>query len=292
MESGANSLTKSGGVVKILVTGATGNVGRELLAQLEKTEHTVVAAARDKRCQSDHPKQAFVDLARGIGPEQSFDAIFLMRPPQLADPEPFRRFLDRYDRSTRIVFLSVQGADSRSYLPHAKIEALIRDMGFDHCFIRPSYFMENLLTTLAPDLKENGRIYLPAGNLTLDWVSVSDIAACAMAALTRQTDRKALTVTSGRLLGFAEVLTIVNAAAVTEFRYVPASLLGYILHERRNGSAWSFIAVMLLLHFLPRFGRPIEDSGDIQSTLSRRPESLEHWAERNADAFRQLAASG
>ena len=128
-------------------------------------------------------------------------------------------------------------------------------MGFAHSFVRPAYFAENLTTTLAPELRRAGRIYLPAGRLKLDWVSVRDIAAVAAAALTGATDRPAITVASGRGIGFGPALDIVNRAAGTAFRYEPASLPGYLRHARGQGMGWGMIGVMLLLHFLPRFSR-------------------------------------
>lgn len=277
----------------ILVTGATGTVGAQVLSALAGGEHRLFAGMREpaRATVPDGVTPLAVDFETGRFPDQRFDAIFLMRPPQIADPAPFRRVLERCDRGTRIVFLSVQGAESRAYLPHAKIEAVIRELGFAHCFLRPAYFMENLTTTLAPELAGAGRIYLPAGKLKLDWVSVHDIAAVAALALTGETDRSAIAIASGRMRGFAEALDAVNAAAGTAFRYVPASLPGYIRHARRRGMAWSMIGVMLLLHFLPRFSKqaPGPGVGEAEAVLGRPLETLEDWATRNANALRALS---
>lgn len=275
----------------ILITGATGNIGSEVLAALAGQGHRLFAGVRDP-AHAQLPGDVIpvaIDLAAGTGPEQAFDAIFLMRPPQIADPAPFRQFLAPHGRATRIVFLSVQGAERRGYLPHAKIEAVIRDMGFAHCFVRPAYFMENLTTTLAPELKRTGRVYLPAGGLALDWVSARDVAQVAAAALTGETERASVSVASGRTLGFAEALAAVNRAAGTGFRYVPASLPGYIRHARSQNLGWGIIGVMLLLHFLPRFRRAAVVAGEVEAVLGRPPEKLEDWALRNASALRALA---
>ncbi len=279
---------------RLLVTGATGNVGREVLGALAGTPHKVVAGLRDpSRWAEDGPAVA-VDLATGTGPEGPFDAIFLMRPPQLADPAPFRAFLDRYDRATRIVFLSVAGAERKSYLPHAKIEAAIADMGFAHCFVRPGYFMENLVTTLAGELASSGRIVLPAGRLGFDWVSARDVGEIAARALTDGQTPDALRVTTGMTQGFAEALDIVNDAAGTRFRYAPKTVAGFVRHARRQGQDWPFIAVMLLLHTLPRIAREQARAGDVEAVLGRPPETLAAWARRNAGALKDLerAAQG
>lgn len=279
----------------ILVTGATGNVGAGVLAGLAGSGHDIWAGLRDpaKASLPDGIKACRLDFATGEAPDRQFDAIFLMRPPELADPAMFRRFLAPLARRTRIVFLSVQGAESRRWLPHAKIEKVIAEMGFEAVFVRPGYFMDNLLTTLAPDLARDGTIYLPAGQLALDWVSVRDVAAIAVAALTGAITEPAITVGSGRLTGFAEVCTTVNAAAGTAFRYRPVSLPGFVVRSRRIGRDWPFILIMLMLHFLPRFTAPAPPAiSDLPRLLGREAETLAEFAARNRTAFRRLSGIG
>ena len=103
-----------------------------------------------------------------------------------------------------------------------------------------------------------------------------------------QAARAAVTVASGRLLDFDAALSAVNDAAGTRFRYVRASLPGYVAHARRRGTGWPMILVMLLLHFLPRFSRQQAVAGDVQAVLGRPPEMIEDWARRNRAALRAL----
>ncbi len=276
---------------RILVTGSTGNVGSAVLRQLRETGAEVVAGVRAPAPQAaPDARQVRVDFETGVTPDEAFDAIFLVRPPHLMDPALFRRFLEPFDRRTRIVFLSVVGAERLAFLPHAKIERVIEELGFAHTFVRPGYFMDNLTTTLWPEMQRNRRVYLPAGRLALDYVSVEDVAALAVAALLGRTTRKALVASGGRKTGFAEVCRIISATAGVEVRYVPATLVGYIGYSRGRGMAWNMIFVMLMLHFLPRFGRsrpPVP--GDVAPVLGRPPETLEAFVARRAETFRTLA---
>lgn len=272
----------------ILVTGATGNVGSAVLGMLDDTEHNLFTGTSAPRSWPNAIQGVPVDLRAGQGPNRDFDAIFLMRPPQLTDPAPFQQFLDRHDRSTKVVFLSVQGAERRTYLPHAKIEKIICDLGFNHTFVRPSYFMENLLTTLAPELRARQRIYLPAGELSLDWIAIDDVAACAVSALTGKTDVEAIMASSSAALTFAQAIAIANRVAETCFRYEKASVPRYILHERRQGTQWDMIGVSLLLHFLPRSVGEQDPQGDIQRFLHRPPVCLRDWARRHVRELRDL----
>lgn len=273
-----------------LVTGATGNVGQEVLRHLRAAGHPVVAGTRDGRFGADPDVSAArVDFETGCGPDGPFEGIFLMRPPQLADPAPFARFLDRFARDTLIVFLSVEGAGNRPWLPHAKIEKTVSDMGFRHVFVRPCYFMDNLTTTLWPVLREERRIYLPAGGLRLGWISARDVGAVCAALMAQGRARDAVAACSGLRAGFAEVCDRINAVAGTRVSYHPAGLFPHLAHARRRGLSWGFIAVMLLLHFLPRF-RPgrADPADDIGALLGRDPESLEDFVRRNLARFQSL----
>lgn len=277
--------------MNILVTGATGNVGREVIQLLVADGHEVTAGSRNSDFDAGGAAiAAQLDFTRGIAPPAEFDAIFLMRPPQLADPEIFRQFLENYPRETLIVFLSVQGADTKTYLPHAKIEKVITKLGFRHVFVRPSYFMDNLLTTLWPELVQNHRIYLPAGNLKLDWVSVADVAAVCANALSGKFAIPAVSVCSGELKGFTEVCLTINRIAGTRISYERASLPGFVWYLRKTGNKWTYIGVMLLLHFFPRFERGTPTSSDTtRAVLGRQPETLEAFIRRNKLRFKKLA---
>ena len=156
--------------MKILITGATGNVGGAVLDKLEPQDADVYAGVRDiERAKTQlncrDSQLCLIDFEKEKYPQIDFDAVFLIRPPQLAKPDLFRKYLKTLKPTTKIVFLSVQGAERKSYLPYAKIEKVICDLGLKHVFIRPSYFMENLTTTLWDELVENNRIYLPSSDL-------------------------------------------------------------------------------------------------------------------------------
>ena len=137
--------------------------------------------------------------------------------------------------------------------------------------------------------QKNQRVYLLAGDLKLDWVSVRDVAEVCVAALTENSQKTALSVTSGRLLGFHEVCEKINDTIGTSLKYKPATLWGFIAYSRTGGAQWSYILITLLLHFLPRFSaHQGVVLGELQEVLGREAESVEKFAERNAQQFRRL----
>jgi uncharacterized protein YbjT (DUF2867 family) len=278
--------------MKLLITGATGNVGRATIAQLPLDRVEVYASVRDiQTARKVFPDERIhllaLDFEQGavLGRAMSFDSILLIRPPQIAKEEVFRNFLSSVSRETRIVFLSVQGADTKSYLPHAKIEKAIVEMGFPHLFLRPSYFMENLLTTLRPELQEHGRIFLPSGSLPFNWISAWDIGTIAAKGLQGIIAEQAVTLTSSEWHGFASVISMINQECGTSFRYESPGLFRFVITLWRQGKPVSFILVMLLLHFLPRLQKPLPVSSDFVRFTGEEPQGLRDFIEEHREAF-------
>ncbi len=234
-------------------------------------------------------RYCLLDFERAIYPEPGFEAVFLMRPPRLADPNQFERFLRQLDPATKIVFLSVMGAESRPYLPHARIERRIIKLGLRHTFIQPGYFMENLTTKLWEEMATRHRIFLSAGSLKLHWVAVKDVAEAAAIALTQNINGQGLTICNSESHGFAEVVDKINTICATDLTYQSPSLPVYVGHSLRRGKPLSFILVMLLLHYLPRFNRhSVTIKSDFKRFAGRTPISLDTFIAQNRPLFEQI----
>ncbi len=308
--------------MRILVTGATGNVGTAVVERLRGSEHELHAGARHveraRDVLGDGVTVHALDFERGVQPDDAFDAVFLLRPPALADPDVFERFLKALSPSAsgappKIVFLSVQGAGERPWLPHAKIEKRIRTLGMPHAFVRPSYFMENLLTTLRADIERHHGVRLPARRLRLNWVAVRDVAAVAAAALTSDVpgtssassapgssdasgaddDRPsdALDAANTSRAGFAEVIDTINRIAGTDLVFESPSLPAYLVGAAKERQGFGRTGLMLMLHWLPQFGSqdgPIRS--DVRRVTGREPTSIEDFVRAHRDEFARLAA--
>lgn len=174
---------------KILITGATGNIGVEVISNLiySNTSHEVFVAVRDiakaknkfkKYPQLQYKQFDFENQKSFADAFNNIDIVFLLRPPHIADVNKvFVPMLNamKQQKSDAVVFLSVQGAETNKLIPHYKIEQQIRNMNFEYIFLRPSYFMQNLTTTLLDEIKHNNRIFLPAGNAHFNWIDANDI---------------------------------------------------------------------------------------------------------------------
>ncbi len=252
----------------ILITGATGNVGEAVIKSLRKKEgqFQIIAGLRDET--SNHPFSNFgdvltthFDFAEQGSMEKSLadcDTLFLLRPPQLSDVKKYFDPLIQLavDRQVdHIVFLSVQGADTSSFIPHYKIEKSIEQSGISYTFLRLGYFMQNFTTTLRKDIIENDRIYLPAGDAKfalIDVENIGDVAAEVLTLPEEHSDR-AYDLTNNELLTFGEMSNIMSDILGREIRYESPNLISFYLTKRREGVPSMYIYVMIMLHFLPRF---------------------------------------
>ncbi|MGK7390511.1 MAG: NmrA family NAD(P)-binding protein [Candidatus Cyclobacteriaceae bacterium M2_1C_046] len=169
---------------RILITGATGNIGKPILEHLNYYENLeVLAGVRNpqKDLFLKPVKKVYFDFEDITGSANALtqlDCLFLLRPPQISDVKKYFDPLIKVCQEKEvghIVFLSVQGAEKSSIIPHNKIEKLIVASGIPYTFLRPGYFMQNLSGSLKKDIIEKDRIYIPAGKAKFNWIDTNDI---------------------------------------------------------------------------------------------------------------------
>ena len=251
---------------RILVTGATGQVGSAVIAALRAFDGIVVrAGVRDVGTEAakwsgdarvEPVAFDFLDPASQDAALADCATLFLLRPPQLTGDFGEVIARARQHGVTHIVFLSVQGAESNRFIPHHKIERRLVSSGVPYTMLRPAYFMQNFTSTLHDELARRHRIFLPAGNARFTLVDVGDIARVAAQVLT-QTDAQhhgqAYTLTSETPLNFQQMADQLTMGLDTPITYVSPGPWRFYRTLRREGRAPGLILVMLLLHMLPRF---------------------------------------
>lgn len=276
--------------MNILITGATGNIGREIIEYFNYTTgNKVFAAVQDVQTNSfTKPVELrafdFNDLKIVSAAIKDIDIIFLLRPPQIANVKNVFKPLIEFFTSVgikHIVFLSVQGAENLPIIPHHKIEKLLRESGIPYTFIRPGYFMQNLTTTLRHDI-ERGEIYLPSKKAKFNWVDGADIGrAIATILEAPQNHRdKAYVITGHEQLGFKEVAEILARVTGKPMCFKSPSLPSFFLKKLRQGEHVPKIFVLMMLHFMPRFFKLPPLSDDYHLLTGRQPGTLEEFIKR------------
>jgi len=283
----------------ILITGATGNIGSEILNFFVPTTNQKLFIAT-RQTDSTKENEVFFDFEEIDKTIQyikiaQISTIFLLRPPQIADTDKyFKPLIEKLEDTSvkHIVFLSVQGADEISFIPHAKIEKLLKESSdkdkikgkMSYTFIRPSYFMQNLTTTLKKDLQEKNEIYLPAGKAKFLWVDAKDIGKAIAKVLSNveihQNKAYTITGTENELLNFDEVTAILNEELNRKIVYKSPNLISFFIKKKKEGEKTAFIFVLILLHFAPRFQKPPKISNDFENLTGEKPNSLREFINR------------
>jgi uncharacterized protein YbjT (DUF2867 family) len=286
---------------KILITGATGNIGFELIRFLYKaeTEHTIVAGVRDipkaKKKFSAYPYLNYVqfdfDKPESFEPAlNGVDSVFLLRPPHISNVNKyFAPLIDLMSKNTisQVLFLSVQGADKSKIIPHNKIERLIQSSGISYIFLRPSYFMQNLTDNILPDIQQKRKIRLPAGKAKFNWVDIENIGEAA-AVLLRDFSgykNKALEITGYQNENFEYVAKLISTAISEKVEYESLNPFRFFFVKKKEGMPAGKIVVMIMLHFLPRFQPEPVISNFYEKLTGKKPTSLQTFVEREKERF-------
>ena len=281
---------------KVLVTGATGNVGIEVLSALQKLNHNLEIYAGVRNTASENKKLAnfnintiqfdFTDIETFLPALKDIDILFLLRPPQISNVKKYFEPLVKTIKKTsikHIVFLSVQGVEDSTIIPHYKIEKLIVQSKISYTFLRPAYFMQNFTTTLRNDLLKNNRIYLPAGQAKFTLIDASDIGSVAAKVLVEPQNHinKAYDLTNNQILTFTEMAEKISNILHKHIQYISPNLLNFFLTKRKEKTPVMLILVMIMLHYFPRFKKTPKTTSWVKIITGEEPNSFENFVESN-----------
>jgi uncharacterized protein YbjT (DUF2867 family) len=208
----------------ILVTGATGNIGRQVVEHLIKRGADVRALSRDPS-KANFPDGVsvvqgdFLDVDSLRNAMSGVSTLFLLN---AVVPDEFTQALIALNvaRSAgieRIVYLSVIHADVYVNVPHFagkfSVERMIEQMDFKATILRPAYFIQNDLTI--KDVITGYGVYpMPVGDKGLAMIDVRDIAEiAALELLRREEASEPLPLNRINLVG-PETLTGTDIAAI------------------------------------------------------------------------------
>ncbi len=289
-------------MTKVLITGATGNVGTEVIKSLQNIDHQLDIYAGVRNSKEDRIKLSnykvnfslfdFTDVKTYKTALDGCEILFLVRPPQISEVEKyFKPIIDtcKKSRVKHIVFLSVQGVEKSKIIPHHKIEKLLVDSKIPYTFLRPAYFMQNFTTTLHNDLVNKKRIYLPAGNAKFTLVDVRDIGTASATILTNISEHinKSYELTCKEKLTFLEMATILSDILGTDIQYISPNLISFFLTKRKEKTPTMFILVMIMLHYFPRFQKGPQTSDWLEKITNRQPITFEQFIDDYKKALTQ-----
>ncbi len=273
----------------ILVTGALGNVGAEIVKQLLAAGRKVRAADLSVEKIRERFGNAVEAIAFDFSKPETFapavagvERMFLMRPPQITDIKRF--IIPALDAAQaagvkHIVFLSLIGIEKTTYVPHYKVEEYLRASQMAWTFLRASFFMQNLNTTHRQEIKERGEIYVPVGSAKTSFLDVRDIGAVgAVVLMETGHENKAYDLTGPEALDYWQTAQILSAVLERKITYKNPNPLAFLINTMRRGTPFMFALVMTGLYTATRFGQANIVTGEVERLTGRKPISLGQYA--------------
>ncbi len=283
---------------KVLVAGATGNVGREVVKNLLKFDVRVKAAvtklediSRLNLDSYENIEPVVFDFTNGSTFEKAFinvDKFFLLRPPAISNPKTLYPVIDfaKEKRISQIAFLSLMGVESNRITPHYKIEKYIIQSGVPYTFVRPSFYMQNLSTTHLKDILEHDEVFVPAGKGATSFIDVRDIGEATAVVLTGSGhSNKAYTLTGGKALTYSEVADTLTEVLGRKIAYTDPSILQFWKRMRKYGHDSSFVFVMEGIYLVVKLGKASEITNDLKHLIEKDPISFKQFAKDYKDVF-------
>jgi uncharacterized protein YbjT (DUF2867 family) len=293
----------------IVVTGATGNVGFEVLKQLLEAHQKVRAAVVEIDKAKTFLGQKGIEVGRlefvrlEFGDEATYtptfanaDGLFLLRPPAISDTKKLiNPAIDAAKTAAvkRVAFLSLQGAEKNPVVPHYAVERHLETAGMTYTFLRAAFFMQNLATTHRQDIREHDDIFIPAGKGKTAFIDVRDIAAVAVKALTVDDERlealrlnkQGVELTGSEALDYSEIAAILSDVLGRQITYSNPSNrhFGKVLKER--GYPLAQILVMEALYTVAKLGLAGRLTKDTERVLERAPITFRQFAEDYKDVW-------
>lgn len=284
---------------RILVTGATGNIGLEVVHYLSKlnSDSQILVAVRNiekaKKTFKNYPDLLFqqFDFESESIFSKAFDRIdilFLLRPPHISDVEKvFRPLLNsaKKDGINKVVFLSVQRAEKSKVIPHNKIESLIQELSFNYIFVRPSYFMQNLTTTFLPEISTKRTITLPSGRAKFNWIDVKNIGEASAQLILNFNKYKndAFEITGTENMNFGNVVDLMTKILGEPINFKNINPISFYFKKKKEGLEGRFAIVMTILHFLPRLQAEPKISDNYQKLTGKTPTTLQEFIGREKE---------
>jgi len=270
----------------VLVTGASGNVGREVVTQCLASGLSVRAASSDPATLArqisgiEVVRLDFFDRSTWASSLSGCDGIFLMRPPSISEVlTTLCPFIDAaYAAGVKhIVFLSVAGADKMDWVPHRKVEKHLEKTGKRWTCLRPGFFAQNLQDAYRRDVVEDDRIYVPAGRGRVAFIDARDIAAVTARIFSDAASYpgRCLTLTGAHAITFDEVALTLSHAIGRPITYHAASILGYCWHLwRRRKMPFMQVVIQAFLHVGLRKGDAEAVDPTVEQILGRKAGSM------------------
>ncbi len=293
----------------ILVIGATGTVGSEVVKQLASSGHrgqSVIKAGvhsqnKADKFKSDNKTVEIVNfdynkpdtIADAL---DHIDTLFLVTLPTPNKANISSSLVKEAKKNgvKYIVKLSVMKADAEPGFTvgrlHRQEEKIIEESGIPYTFLRPTSFMQSFVNFYSQTIKTQNAFYLHAGDVKFSFVDVRDIAAVAVKLLTKngsQHKNKAYGLTGQEALSYTQAAEILSKETGKKISYIDIPE-----EDARKGlkqigfEDWLIDAVIEGFNYFITGGYGSQRTTVVEQVTGRRPILFAQFAKDYADSFK------
>ncbi|GAB3827919.1 SDR family oxidoreductase [Pontibacter rugosus] len=287
----------------ILVTGATGTVGREVIKQLSMLEgdeirvragvHSVITGENLKRLPGVEISE--MDFENQESLHAAFthaDKLFMVAPFADDQVEMEKTLVDEAKRTgvKHIVKLSSMGADEEPGillgLWHREIERYIEDSGISYTFLRPTSFMQNYIDYNAASIKQEGKFYQPLGNGKVSYIDARDIAAVGVETLLKEGHvGKIYELTGPEALSNNEVAALLSEVSGKQVAYIDTPEAEAREAMLAQGTPEWMADAMLELYGVYKSGSATKTTTTVEDVTGQKPHTMRQFLEDHREDF-------
>jgi uncharacterized protein YbjT (DUF2867 family) len=282
----------------ILITGASGTVGKVVLAEVAKSgqKHRGLYRSKEEAAKAPSGSETaiadFSDRPSLLKALAGIESLYLVCSPirELVELEDNVIAAAEAAGVRRIVLNSALGAgDWGKSFPswHRKVEDRLKATRLAWCILRPNTFIQNVTAFYAPSIRREGAFYSSLGTAPICYIDVRDIAAVAAAALAGAAhDGKTYELHGPEGLSCDAV-----AAKIARHAGVPARYVDIPAEAQRQAMLgmgmpdWQVTALLDLQEYYTS-GHGGTPDGTLARLLGRAPRTMDAYIEENAAAFR------
>ena len=283
---------------KVIILGATGNIGTAVIKNLQNKNVAVFAGVQSEK---DFDKVSqfgatpiivnFTDQESLNHALQGKDRVFLVTP-LMQNPEAVTQMVINASKLNEIKHLvrsTASGADSNGHIQMARwagaSEDIIKASGLNYTIVRPYTFLQNFINFHSQTIKQYKGFYLPTGNAKLSMLDINDLGEVVAIALTSGEHFEKTYELSGQTHSNEEFAEILSKVVGTKISYID------VPEEKAKESMLSnqmpewMVNAMMELNYITKQGWTAGYSNDYKNITGKEYTSAEIFFENNKQAF-------
>ncbi len=296
---------------KILVTGATGTIGSEVVKQLASYNNNAIRAAVHSQNKADKFKQ--YNTVESVNfdynkPDTIANALtdinklFLLTALDPNMEDTYSNVVQEAKKNgvTHIVKLSAEGADAEPGTIigriHRREEKIIEESGIPYTFLRPTGFMQNFVNFFGHTIKTQNAFYLPAGDGKASFVDARDIAAVAVKILQTKSDtkqqqqqqheNKAYHITGQEALSHSQAAETLSKVIGRKISYIDIPEDDARKAMKEMGMENWFIDALIEIYKIARLNLVPQNTNVVEQITGRKPIYFEQFVKDYVEFFR------